>query len=250
VSDQGEVTQVIGAELQLDSIGRGLSLGRSHDPGIVQEQVERAPIGPQGAPERGDRIQRGQVQVVQVQVGIRGVLADPRNDCLPLGRVANGEQHPRPGGGEARGDDQAYTVASTCDQTLPGIAAALSDTDADDFDRLVAAVRALHRAAAGNAAFARLVDQEARVASARLTHLYALMSPYNEELQSLFERLVEAGRIRPMPWYLFYFLTTAPTSLYSQPPLARLLGRPDDAEDADLLTDLVLGGLAEPRTSD
>jgi hypothetical protein len=53
-----------------------------------------------------------------------------------------------------------------------------------------------------------------------------------------------------MPWYLFYFLTTAPTSLYSQPPLARLLGRPDDAEDADLLTDLVLGGLAEPRTSD
>jgi AcrR family transcriptional regulator len=128
-------------------------------------------------------------------------------------------------------------------QSSPQITAALADDGRADLERLADAIRALHRAAAGSAHLARLIDQEARVESPRLEHLYRLLTPWNDAIKSLFDRLVADGGIRPMPWYLFYFLTTAPTSLYSQPPLARRLGRPDDADDHDLLTDLVLGGL-------
>jgi hypothetical protein len=109
-------------------------------------------------------------------------------------------------------------------------------------ERLVAAVRALHRALSRSAHFARLVDQEARVESPRLAYLYELMAPWLDGIKPLFTRLVERGVLRPMPWYLFHFLITAPSSLYSQPPLARRVGRPDDADDHDLMTDLVFGG--------
>lgn len=118
----------------------------------------------------------------------------------------------------------------------------------DDLERLVGAIRALHRAALESAHFARLIDQEARINSPRLAHLHELLAPVNETIKSLFERLVDDGRIRPMPWYLFYFLTTSPTSLYSQPPLARLMGRSDDADDHDLMTDMVLHGLLADAT--
>lgn len=134
-------------------------------------------------------------------------------------------------------------VGYAMEQSLPSVAAELADVGRDDLERLVASVRALHRAAAESSHFARLLDQEARVESARLDYLHGLLVPVNATIKELFDRLVADGRLRPMPWYLFYFLTTAPTSLYSQPPLARLMGRPDDADDHDLMTELVLGGL-------
>ncbi|MFJ2617696.1 TetR/AcrR family transcriptional regulator [Glutamicibacter sp. NPDC087344] len=113
----------------------------------------------------------------------------------------------------------------------------------DDRATLIATVRALHQTAAGAADFARLVDHEARIESDRLDFLIEQLASLNRPLQALFDRLVADGTVRPMPWYLFYFLVTAPTSLYCQPPLARRLGRPDNADDHELLSDLVLGGL-------
>lgn len=126
---------------------------------------------------------------------------------------------------------------------LAAVADELEKDGDDDFERLVGAVRALHRAASESGHFARLIDQEARIDSPRLTHLHELLAPANDAIRACFERLVADGRIRQMPWYLFYFLATSPTSLYSQPPLARLMGRPDDADDHDLMTDVVLHGL-------
>ncbi len=49
-----------------------------------------------------------------------------------------------------------------------------------------------------------------------------------------------------MPWYLFHFAVTKPLAMYSQTPLARLFGRPEDADDHALLSDLVLNGLLNP----
>lgn len=137
-------------------------------------------------------------------------------------------------------------VEHAMSEWLAVVNVALTSDDRDDAERLVGSVRALHRAAAGSSHFARLIDQEARTESPRLAYLHEMLQPVNETLKSLFERMVADGRLRPMPWYLFYFLTTSPTSLYSQPPLARLLGRPDNADDHDLVTDLILGGLMEP----
>ena len=66
---------------------------------------------------------------------------------------------------------------------------------------------------------------------------------WNEAIRDLFERLAASGHLRPMPFYLFYFLVTSPTSIYSQPPLARRLGRPEEAQDHEQLTALVLASV-------
>jgi AcrR family transcriptional regulator len=140
-------------------------------------------------------------------------------------------------------------VEHAFDQVRPDVARAFADDGRDELERLIAAIRALHRALSRSAHFARLVDQEARSESARLTYLYDLMAPWLNGIEPLFTSLVDRGVLRPMPWYLFHFLITAPSSLYSQPPLARRLGRPDDADDHDLMTELVLGGLLSPSPS-
>lgn len=125
----------------------------------------------------------------------------------------------------------------------PPVVEALHADAPDDLTRLVGAVRAMHRAAFDGAGLAALIDQEARRDTDRLACIYEVIRPVNEELQAVFDRVVAAGELRPMPWYMFYFLVTSPTSLYAQPPLAALLGRPDGAEDHELLSDLVVGGL-------
>lgn len=138
------------------------------------------------------------------------------------------------------------SVRRTAEKVFPAVQEELADDGRDDLDRLVGAIRSLHRLAAGGTHFARLFDQESRTQSPRLDFLTELMAPVNAQLRPLFERLVEDGRVRPMPWYLFFFLAAYPTNLYSQPPLARWLGRPDDASDHELMVDLVLGGLVVP----
>ncbi|MDN5685650.1 MAG: TetR/AcrR family transcriptional regulator [Brachybacterium sp.] len=125
----------------------------------------------------------------------------------------------------------------------PPVVEALRADAPDDLTRLVGAVRAMHRTAFDEAGLAALIDQESRQDTERLAYIYDLIRPVNDELRAIFERVVATGECRPMPWYMFYFLVTAPTSLYVQPPLAALLGRPGDAEDHELLSELVLGGL-------
>jgi hypothetical protein len=72
------------------------------------------------------------------------------------------------------------------------------------------------------------------------------MGPLNDAARPLFDRLVCEGQLRDMPWYLFHFAVTKPLAMYSQAPLARLFGRPEDADDHALLSDLVLNGLLNP----
>ncbi|MDT7798535.1 MAG: hypothetical protein QOI78_1968, partial [Actinomycetota bacterium] len=55
--------------------------------------------------------------------------------------------------------------------------------------------------------------------------------------------LVREGKLRDIPWYLFHFAVTKPLAMYGQTPLARLFGRPDDADDHHLLSTVVLRGL-------
>ncbi len=57
------------------------------------------------------------------------------------------------------------------------------------------------------------------------------------------------GQVRDIRWYLFHFAVTKPLALYSQAPLARLFGRPEDADDHALMSELVLNGLlCKPAT--
>lgn len=135
-------------------------------------------------------------------------------------------------------------VQSAIDPVTTEVVAALEDeASSDDLTRLIASVRAFHRAAARSPHLIRLVDYEAGRESPRLAYLYRQMSPLNEVARPLFERLVQQGEIRDIPWYLFHFAVTKPLAMYSQEPLARLFGRPDDADDHTLMSTLVLNGL-------
>jgi TetR/AcrR family transcriptional regulator len=116
----------------------------------------------------------------------------------------------------------------------------------DDVASLIAAVQAFYRAGARHPHLARLVDYEAARESPRLTYLYEAIGPLNDAARPLFVRLVREGQLRDMPWYLFHFAVTKPLAMYSQVPLARLFGRPEDADDHALLSDLVLNGLLNP----
>jgi TetR/AcrR family transcriptional regulator len=133
-----------------------------------------------------------------------------------------------------------YAIGQVSDEVVAALAA---EEAGDDLARLVASVRAFHQANAHRPHLTRVVDYEAGRDSPRLAYLYTLMSPLNDAGRPVFDRLVRDGIIRDIPWYLFHFAVTKPLAMYSQVPLARLFGRPDDADDHTLLSTLVLSGL-------
>ena len=67
--------------------------------------------------------------------------------------------------------------------------------------------------------------------------------PLNDAARPVFDRLVDQGTLRDIPWYLFHFAVTKPLAMYSQAPLARLFGRPENADDHALMS--ATGRLAE-----
>jgi len=135
-------------------------------------------------------------------------------------------------------------VGHAIGQVTAAVVAALAAAEAsDDLTRLTASVRAFHQAAARHPHLGRVIDYEAGRDSPRLAYLYRLMSPVNDAARPVFDRLVAAGAIRDIPWYLFHFAVTKPLAMYGQVPLARLFGRPDDADDHTLMSTLVLHGV-------
>ncbi len=130
------------------------------------------------------------------------------------------------------------------------VAAVLEEEGKDDLYRLITTVRAFHRAAARRPHLTRLIDYEAARDSWRLAYLYGLMGPLNEAVRPMFARLVREGQLRDIPWYLFHFAVTTPLAMYSQTPLARLLGRPEDANDHTLMSTIALNGLLPAHTAD
>jgi TetR/AcrR family transcriptional regulator len=139
-----------------------------------------------------------------------------------------------------------HAVDRVAQQVWQALDAVAGDEQGDDVARLIAAIQAFHRASARHPHLGRLVDYEAARESPRLTYLYEAIGPLNDAARPLFDRLVREGQLRDMPWYLFHFAVTKPLAMYSQVPLARLFGRPEDADDHALLSDLVLNGLLNP----
>jgi hypothetical protein len=73
---QGEVPQVVDRELHLPALGRAL-LGQRHDPGVVDQHVQRpVPVGN----ERRDRRSVGQVEPGDVNVRVAGGGSDVGGD--------------------------------------------------------------------------------------------------------------------------------------------------------------------------
>ncbi|MCI2416617.1 TetR/AcrR family transcriptional regulator [Saccharopolyspora sp. K220] len=143
---------------------------------------------------------------------------------------------------------QAVMDAAVAQVKEEVMAAFAKEQPTDDLARLIASVRAFHQVSARHPHLGRVVDYEAARDSPRLAYLHTLMSPLNNAARPVFDRLVQQGVLRDIPFYLFHFAVTKPLAMYSQTPLARLFDRPDDADDHELLSTVVLNGLLTQPT--
>ena len=63
------MAKVIGAELQLEAVGRYLPLGRNHHASVVDEQVEAIPLFGQPLGECRDRDEIGKIELLEPDLG-------------------------------------------------------------------------------------------------------------------------------------------------------------------------------------
>jgi AcrR family transcriptional regulator len=187
-------------------------------------------------PELEEIMQRGLEAFAEV--GYEAVSVRQLNERLGMGHTFIHDRY---------GSKDAFwkaVVAHAIGQVTAEVLAAQGEQDSgDDLAQLVASVRAFHQAGSRRPHLGRVVDYEAGRDSARLAYLYELMGPLTNAARPVFERLVRDGTLRDIPWYLFHFVITKPLAMYGQSPLARLFGRPDDADDHALMSTLVLNGL-------
>jgi AcrR family transcriptional regulator len=188
-------------------------------------------------PDLEEVLQRGLEEFADL--GYEAVSVRQLNERLGMGHTFI---HDRYGSKEAFW--QAVMESAIRHLTDEVMAAMDAEQPGDDLAWLTASVRAFHKAAARRPHLTRVIDYEAGRDSPRLAYLYALMIPVNDMARPVFDRLVAEGTLRDIPWYLFHFAVTKPLAMYSQAPLARLFGRPDDdADDHTLMSMLVLNGL-------
>ena len=91
--DQHEVAEVIGAELGLEAVG-GVPERRAHHAGIGDHDVERPPVGEQGVGAGAHALERGEIQLDQLQpAAVRRLSPDLGRRPLRLGEVARGADH-------------------------------------------------------------------------------------------------------------------------------------------------------------
>jgi AcrR family transcriptional regulator len=187
-------------------------------------------------PDLAEILQRGLEAFAEL--GYEAVSVRQLNQRLGMGHTFIHDRY---------GSKEAFwraVMASAIRQVTDEVTAAFErEQPDDDLARLTASVRAFHQAAARRPHLTRVTDYEAGRESPRLAYLYTLMSPLNEAARPVFDRLVRDGTLRDIPWYLFHFAITKPLAMYGQAPLARLFGRPDDADDPALMSTLVLNGL-------
>lgn len=210
---------------------------------MTRAQRRRAPGRPPAdapLPNLAEILQRGLEAFAEL--GYEAVSVRQLNERLGMGHTFI---HDRYGTKEAFW--RAVMEAAVAQVNEEVTAAFEKERPDDDLARLIASVRAFHEAGARRPHLGRVVDYEAGRDSPRLDYLYALTNVLNSTARPVFDRLVRQGVLRDIPFYLFHFAVTKPLALYSQTPLARLYGRPDDADDHTLMSTLVLNGLlAQP----
>ena len=89
-SDEREVAEVVGRELQLESVVGQLPRRRVHHSGIVDQDVDGPPLAARALGERCDRLERRQIERADADDGIRRPLADARGSGLALLELRTG----------------------------------------------------------------------------------------------------------------------------------------------------------------
>ena len=86
---------MICSELQLETVFGGLAMRRLHDAGVVDQDVNRPTFGQKVDTQRLHACQRGEVEALERQVGIRNRGADALHRSVPFGLIADRQDHVR-----------------------------------------------------------------------------------------------------------------------------------------------------------
>src|SRR5205085_12398385 len=109
-----EVAEVVGADLELESVG-GLAPGRRHHPRVVDQEIEAVVGGAKALGERPHRIQAAEIELLQ----LHAALGRDRLDLAPGGlaflHVPAGDHHPGALAGQLAGRDQAHSAVGAGD---------------------------------------------------------------------------------------------------------------------------------------
>ncbi|TPQ21085.1 TetR/AcrR family transcriptional regulator [Streptomyces sporangiiformans] len=124
------------------------------------------------------------------------------------------------------------------------------DGDEDDAERLRQIITGFYRTAVDTPLIGRVFVDEFSRDTERLDYLYErYIAPTLQTLVPGIERLVDSGRMAPIPMDVLFFAVIPPVSGMVEGPLARRLGRPETASPeqltatAESLATLVVNGL-------
>jgi hypothetical protein len=101
------VSNVVGAELQLQTVRGRVPGGRRHHPGVVDQYVDRSALGAELVREVRHRGERRQIQRPHRGASVGYLLPDAAERRLALARVTHGEKDLPASGGQAGRQAQA-----------------------------------------------------------------------------------------------------------------------------------------------
>ena len=128
---------------------------------------------------------------------------------------------------------------------------ALAVPGEDDLARLRRLVHVFHQANVAAPDLRRILQYESMRGGERLEYVFQrYLVPIREAVAPLVQRLVEQGRVRPVPIDVMVYAVVAMNSVSAEVPFASLLGgtfETDPSGFASMLSDILLDGLVIQR---
>lgn len=130
---------------------------------------------------------------------------------------------------------------------LVRLSAALTVEGEDDLGRLRALVHAFHQANVAEPDLPRILQYESIRGGERLEYVFdRYLVPVRDAVSPLVQKLIEQGRVRPMPIDVMVYAVVAMNSVNAEVPFVSLLGNTfesDASSFARMLSDILLDGL-------
>src|SRR3954463_1940643 len=95
MAGEGEVAEIVAAKLQLETVAGDLALRRSHDAGVVDQEIDRPALTVQRLAQARHALQRREIEVAGGELGARDLGGDLGDRILALRAVADSHDHLR-----------------------------------------------------------------------------------------------------------------------------------------------------------
>src|SRR5689334_18189528 len=90
---QGEVTEIVSAELQFKAIGGDLAIGWRHHGGVVDQQIKALTLRLQPLTKGRNRGEVSQIQYLKADIGVWLLCSDFIDSLCTLRRITPGDNH-------------------------------------------------------------------------------------------------------------------------------------------------------------